>query len=397
MAIGATFGRMVGILVQALHEAHPSARFFAACSPDVPCITPGTYAFLGAGAALSGIMHITVSVVVIMFELTGALTYILPTMIVVGVTKAVSSRFAHGGIADRMIWFNGFPYLDTKDEHSFGIPVSQIMVSELTVLPSAGDGLTLNEVEGMLKGNKFQGFPVVGDRVGKMLLGYLGRTELLFGIERARRERLHLPGRTRCLFTPPPEEGGAGPHGPGTTVGSAAGGQGLSGTSRSTTVNESSSYADTPVIDFSRFIDPTPLTVHPSLPLETVMEIFKKLGPRVVLVEHRGRLTGLVTIKDCLAYQAKVENRDEGRGRGVEEYLSGAGVEEGQERLWEWIVWCVQWVSWKIRVRGRPPSDSGSEIMVWSDDEDDEDAVGGDNRHGEDEGGGVRMHSSVSR
>lgn len=81
MAIGASFGRMVGILVQALHEAMPDSKFFASCEPDVPCITPGTYAFLGAGAALSGIMHITVSVVVIMFELTGALTYILPTMV----------------------------------------------------------------------------------------------------------------------------------------------------------------------------------------------------------------------------------------------------------------------------------------------------------------------------
>lgn len=81
MAIGASFGRTVGILVQALHEAFPHSRFFAACKPDVRCITPGTYAFLGAGAALSGIMHITVSVVVIMFELTGALPYILPTMV----------------------------------------------------------------------------------------------------------------------------------------------------------------------------------------------------------------------------------------------------------------------------------------------------------------------------
>lgn len=81
MAIGASFGRMVGILVQALHERFPHARFFRACEPDIPCITPGTYAFLGAGAALSGIMHLTVSVVVIMFELTGALEYILPTMV----------------------------------------------------------------------------------------------------------------------------------------------------------------------------------------------------------------------------------------------------------------------------------------------------------------------------
>lgn len=53
---------------------------FAACDPEKPCITPGTYALLGAAAALGGIMRLTVTVVVIMFELTGALTYILPTM-----------------------------------------------------------------------------------------------------------------------------------------------------------------------------------------------------------------------------------------------------------------------------------------------------------------------------
>ena len=94
MAIGASFGRMIGILVQALHESFPQAKFFAACEPDLPCITPGTYAFLGAAAALSGIMHITVSVVVIMFELTGALTYILPTMVSFKRTLISNSRKA---------------------------------------------------------------------------------------------------------------------------------------------------------------------------------------------------------------------------------------------------------------------------------------------------------------
>src|ERR1700744_545430 len=136
MAIGATFGRMVGIFVQAIHESFPDSRFFATCQPDVPCITPGTYAFLGAAAALSGIMHITISVVVIMFELTGALTYILPTMIVVGVTKAVSEIFGKGGIADQMIWFNGFPFLDNKEEHTFDVPVSQTMTANPTTLPA---------------------------------------------------------------------------------------------------------------------------------------------------------------------------------------------------------------------------------------------------------------------
>lgn len=50
-----------------------------------------------------------------MFELTGALTYILPTMLVVLVTKAVGEQFGKGGIADQMIRFNGFPFLEKED------------------------------------------------------------------------------------------------------------------------------------------------------------------------------------------------------------------------------------------------------------------------------------------
>jgi hypothetical protein len=33
-------------------RAYPTSGMFAVCRPDVPCITPGTYAFLGAAAAL---------------------------------------------------------------------------------------------------------------------------------------------------------------------------------------------------------------------------------------------------------------------------------------------------------------------------------------------------------
>ncbi|KAJ4311198.1 glycerol ethanol, ferric requiring protein, partial [Neodidymelliopsis sp. IMI 364377] len=155
MAVGAAFGRMVGILVQSLHESFPTSSFFSACAPDQPCITPGTYAFLGAAAALSGIMHITVSVVVIMFEITGALTYILPTMIVVGVTKAVSERFGHGGIADRMIYLNGYPFLDNKEEHSFGVPVTQAMSTNIACLPATG--LDLRHLEKIMAENEYQG------------------------------------------------------------------------------------------------------------------------------------------------------------------------------------------------------------------------------------------------
>ena len=345
MAIGASFGRTVGIIVQAIHEANPQSIFFSACGPvsDGPCITPGTYAFLGAGAALSGIMHITVSVVVIMFELTGALTYILPTMIVVGVTKAVSEMFGKGGIADRMIWFNGFPFLDNKEDHNFGVPVSQVMRSSVMSLPV--NGMTLAEVEGLLaRDGGYQGFPVVEDATSKVLVGYIGRTELRYAIDRLRRER-PLDPAARCVFAPPPVPNSTTPMAPTVSFG---------GTDAS------------PSLDFSRYIDATPVTAHPRLPLETVMELFRKIGPRVILIEYHGRLAGLVTVKDCLKYQFKVE--------AAEHPKDDHRILEGQEQLWNVLRKAGAWVSGHISSasggRIRLSSDHGRPVDILDGDED---------------------------
>ncbi|KAK4176008.1 putative chloride channel protein [Triangularia setosa] len=339
MAIGASFGRTVGIIVQALHEANPQSVFFSTCQPDVPCITPGTYAFLGAAAALSGIMHITVSVVVIMFELTGALTYILPTMIVVGVTKAVSELFGKGGIADRMIWFSGFPYLDNKEDHNFGVPVSHAMITDVISIPSTG--LTLKAVERLLSKDSYQGFPIVDDENSKILIGYIGRTELCYAVERAKKERTTLSPLAKCTFassrtstldsTLPPIY-----HFPTTPSSSSTTPYGEQEPDYSTSMQTT--------VDFSPYIDLTPLSVHPRLPLETVMELFRKIGPRVILIEHRGRLMGLVTVKDCLKYQFKAEAAENGeRDREM------MGIEqEGQERVWEVMKGVAGWVSDKV-------------------------------------------------
>ncbi|PVI03175.1 voltage gated chloride channel [Periconia macrospinosa] len=319
MAIGASFGRMVGIFVQWLHESFPDSAFFSACGPDGPCITPGTYAFLGAGAALSGIMHITVSVVVIMFEITGALTYILPTMIVVGVTKAVSERFGHGGIADRMIYLNGYPFLDNKEEHTFGVPVSQVMVSQPVSIPATG--LELRQIERIMAENQFQGFPIVEDASSRILVGYIGRTELRYALDRAKRDQM-APGHAKCSFG---------------TVVSGADARTPSSTMPSVSFDTMSATSGQLSVDLSKFIDPTPLSVHPRLPLETVMELFSKMGPRVILIEYRGRLMGLVTVKDCLKYQFKVEAHENPQTAGA--------ADAREDKLWNMIKTVAGWVN----------------------------------------------------
>ncbi|KAK0620393.1 voltage gated chloride channel [Immersiella caudata] len=326
MAIGASFGRMVGIIVQALYDANPKTPFFSACQPDVPCITPGTYAFLGAAAALSGIMHIYVSVVVIMFELTGALTYILPTMIVVGVTKAVSELFGKGGIADRMIWFSGFPFLDNKEEHNFGVPVSQVMTTDVVTIPVAG--ITFKTVEQLLSQDSYQGFPIVEDETNKILIGYIGRTELRYAVDRMKRERSISP-LAKCSFAPSQYDNAITPITPRTPGGI-----------EYPPPAASSSSTSAMTVNFSPYVDTTPVTVHPRLPLETVMELFRKIGPRVILIEYHGRLTGLVTVKDCLKYQFKVEAAENPR--------DDSHLDEGNERVWSLMRRAAGWVSDKV-------------------------------------------------
>ena len=262
----------------------------------------------------------------------------------VGVTKAVSERFGKGGIADRMIWFNGFPFLDNKEEHTFGVPVSRVMTSEITSLPSTG--INLRSLEHLLARNKYQGFPIIQDRSSKNLCGYIGRTELCYAIDRAKKESFISPS-AKCYFSQPDS----------TAV------QTPSAAAPPVTFDAIESSRGQQTIDFTRFIDPTPLAVHPRLPLETVMELFKKMGPRVIIVEHRGRVAGLVTIKDCLKFQFKVEAHEGSH--------DSSAHDEAQERLWGIIDAVADWVAdrvlsvsgGRIRLRGTnsgPGSGPGS-------------------------------------
>jgi chloride channel 3/4/5 len=302
MAVGATFGRLIGNIVQYWQQARPDSIIFSQCVVDQPCITPGAYAFLGAAAALSGITNIFVTVVVIMFELTGALTYILPTMIVVGITKAISDRFGKGGIADQMIWFNGFPFIDNKEEHAFNAPVSKAMQKNAVYFTY--DSITLKEVETLLESNPFQGYPVVesSKEDPPMLVGYIAKEEIvrLIAKFKALNRDIHSSelGQVQCYFGEIPE---------------------------------SARQSSQAFIDMRPSINTCPLTVAPLAPLENVTSIFLQMGPKVVLVVKEGRLVGLISRKDVLKYQFITERQHNHHTRLQTQQYN----EQLEERVWK--------------------------------------------------------------
>jgi chloride channel 3/4/5 len=80
LLIGACIGRIFGTVVAIVHMHMGDFGFFWECR-DVPiCVVPGVYAIIGSAAVMTGVTRATLSVVVIIFEITGGLEYIPPTM-----------------------------------------------------------------------------------------------------------------------------------------------------------------------------------------------------------------------------------------------------------------------------------------------------------------------------
>ncbi|KAJ1800314.1 hypothetical protein LPJ59_001190 [Coemansia sp. RSA 2399] len=263
MATGASIGRAIGMLIQTLHEHHPAWRLFSACKPDVPCITPGVYALVGAASMLSSTTRMTVTVVVIMFELTDALIYVLPIMLAVTVSKAVADAAAKDGYFEAIINLHGYPFLAADQEYVLRGTSDELMIraSEMAVLCAAGE--TLDSVAALLARCSYSGFPIVKSTRTMALVGYISRADVLLVVGRAQVSSMYT-GRSLCC------------------LGRANGNQ------------------EPPVVDFRPWIDFTPITIFHASDLNLVAEMFRQLGVRYVLAAHQGMLLGIITKKDIV-------------------------------------------------------------------------------------------------
>ena len=90
MVVGGLGGRLIGHLIQWVVLRFPNASVFGDCaahSSGTSCITPGVYALIAAGSTMCGVTRLSVTLAVILFELTGSLDYVLPFSLAVLVAK----------------------------------------------------------------------------------------------------------------------------------------------------------------------------------------------------------------------------------------------------------------------------------------------------------------------
>eukprot|EP00002_Diphylleia_rotans_P040457 TRINITY_DN9591_c0_g3_i2.p1 TRINITY_DN9591_c0_g3~~TRINITY_DN9591_c0_g3_i2.p1 ORF type:complete len:828 (+),score=153.35 TRINITY_DN9591_c0_g3_i2:69-2552(+) len=284
LAIGACFGRVIGILVERLRYDNADSIFFSECVQS-GCITPGVYAMVGAAAVLGGVSRTTVSLAVIMFELTGGLAFMVPIMLAVLTSKWVGDSLTNG-IYDQNIETQGYPYIDPRREVLVSTPCRRILRGKtLYVCQIRGD--TLGTLEDMCTKLPVHGFPVVTNLLEMNVVGYISRSKLRSAVENA--ANLGFDPNSICVFEKTTKNTSS-------QTPSSAGMSPIAGAS----APPFPPLIPSPCIDFSYLVDYSPTIVNAGTPIGQLYSIFQKLGIRLVLVLHYGRLIGIISKKDII-------------------------------------------------------------------------------------------------
>uniref|UniRef100_A0A674E3Y0 Chloride voltage-gated channel 2 n=1 Tax=Salmo trutta TaxID=8032 RepID=A0A674E3Y0_SALTR len=168
--IGAAFGRLVGESMAAWFPdgIHSDGTIYP--------IVPGGYAVVGA-AALSGAVTHTVSTAVIVFELTGQISHILPVMIAVILANAVAQSL-QPSLYDSIIRIKKLPYLPELGwghHEKYNIRVEDIMIRNVMYI-------TLNccyrDLHDVLLAGHLKTLALLESSESMILLGSIERAQL---------------------------------------------------------------------------------------------------------------------------------------------------------------------------------------------------------------------------
>eukprot|EP00998_Keelungia_sp_KM082_P001739 NODE_1208_length_1425_cov_65.866718_g1197_i0.p1 GENE.NODE_1208_length_1425_cov_65.866718_g1197_i0~~NODE_1208_length_1425_cov_65.866718_g1197_i0.p1 ORF type:complete len:434 (+),score=90.76 NODE_1208_length_1425_cov_65.866718_g1197_i0:61-1362(+) len=256
---------------------------------------PGIFALIGAAAFFGGVSRLTVSLTVIMLEISNALEHILVIMFAILVAKWVADTCTHS-LYHALLEVKCVPFLD----YDSVVPkmecftVTSIMQSDVKTLKRRQ---TVREILELLKSCRHGGFPVVSKN--GTVSGLVLRQQL-----------------SMLLLAQPHD------------IGSYAEYKMLrdshwaSGADRSAPeVNVDFSDVMDHVMDLSPIMDTSPYIVTSRFSLRLTYNVFRGLGLRhLIVVNSNGKLIGILTRKDLLG-QNIADKIDHKLAHGQKEYL----------------------------------------------------------------------------
>ncbi|KAK1434674.1 hypothetical protein QVD17_00423 [Tagetes erecta] len=263
---GASFGRLVGLLVGSNSN-----------------LNNGLFAVLGAASLLGGSMRVTVSLCVILLELTNNLLLLPLIMLVLLVSKTVADAF-NNNIYDQIMMLKGLPYLETHAEpYMRQLTVSDAVSGPLHVF----NGIErVGNIVHVLRTTGHNGFPVVDEP--PVLYGLILRSHL---ITLLKKKRFHI--------TPPLTYVDAGKKFSSSDFAKQGFGNAETIEDIDLTEEEMEMY-----IDLHPFTNASPYTVVETMSLAKALTLFRGVGLRHLLVVPKtsGRLPviGILTRHDFM-------------------------------------------------------------------------------------------------
>ncbi|KAG7556572.1 CBS domain [Arabidopsis suecica] len=271
--IGSTYGRLVGMFV---------VRFYKKLN-----IEEGTYALLGAASFLGGSMRMTVSLCVIMVEITNNLKLLPLIMLVLLISKAVGDVF-NEGLYEVQARLKGIPLLESRPKYHMRQMIAKEACQSQKVI-SLPRVIRVADVASILGSNKHNGFPVIDHtRSGETLvIGLVLRSHLLVLLQ-SKVDFQHSPlpcdpsaRHIRHSFS---------------EFAKPVSSKGLCIEDIHLTSDDLEMY-----IDLAPFLNPSPYVVPEDMSLTKVYNLFRQLGLRHLFVVPRpSRVIGLITRKDLL-------------------------------------------------------------------------------------------------
>lgn len=314
MVVGGLLGRIIGHFVQWLTLKMPDFFLFASCSNDgspESCVVPGIYALVAAGATMCGVTRLSVTLAVILFELTGSLEHVLPFSLGVLTAKWTADAMEPASIYDLLTDMNAYPYLDSKAR-----PVFDTELGDITSKPgpnryidiSASPLIPARELRTKLEylhmaGELDGGLPITRDGV---LVGLIPAPDLEFALDRLASEEGAL-----CLMSPQDKSQGPGRGVPGHDETEHHGDDDAA--EHDGAADEAQPLPTTEALDptdFTPFIDPSPVSLDICSPMDLVFECFVKLGLRYICVLRDGKFAGLVHKKAFVRYVKETQEKE---------------------------------------------------------------------------------------
>eukprot|EP00850_Spirogloea_muscicola_P011972 SM000076S21793 [mRNA] locus=s76:235730:243321:- [translate_table: standard] len=271
--IGSTYGRLVGMVIVRLY------------SKDT--IEEGTYALLGAASFLAGSMRMTVSLCVIMVEITNNLKLLPLIMLVVLISKAVGDAFTPG-FYDVHASLKQIPILESQPKRFMGKLSARDAITKKAVIFSRLE--QVGHLLSVLRSTQHNGFPVVEDLgEGKTaLIGLILRSHLVMLLKsRADFQQTDMVGDTRGRIPFRYDI---------TDFAKPASTKGLAVEDVQLSEAELAMW-----LDLKPFLNPTPYIVDEDVSVTKAYMLFRQLGLRHLCVVPKPLgVLGVITRKDLL-------------------------------------------------------------------------------------------------